>query len=83
MHFLHIKADSIIFFEHYHRDNGSDDFYRVNMRWDLMSERYSSPAFVATSPEELNHLLSCYGYSPMDMPDLRFKPAEVINFRKP
>lgn len=82
MHFLHIKADTLVFIEHYHRENGSDQFFQVKLRWSRMDEGYFALAFVEMPRQELDHLLSCYGYSPRDMPDLRFKPAKIIEFRR-
>lgn len=77
-HFLHINPSKILFFEHYHREDGVDEFFRVTMLWDRFAERYCSPKFSQVSKEELLHLLSCYGYRRKDFPGLLFEPAKII-----
>ena len=82
MHFLHIKPEKIIFFEHYSRESGEDEFYQVKMSWSAMSERYCSPQFIETSARSLKHFLSCYGFRKDDLPDMRFAPAKIISFNR-
>lgn len=82
MHFLHVRAEEFMFFEHYHREDGCDDFSQVKMRWDGLAERYTGAEFISVTKEALLHLLSCYGYRGKKIPDFRFKPARVIQFRR-
>ena len=81
MHFLHVAARDIMFFEHYHRPTGEDEFFSVKMTWDGMEERYVGPEFSPISQDELHHLISCYGYREADIPQLSFKPAKIIEFK--
>ena len=78
MHFLQVKPSEMIFFEHYRRDGGVNDFYRVKMIWDMMNERFCAPEFVQVTQDDVNHLLSCYGHNQFVAPTSWFQPAKVF-----
>lgn len=80
MHFLHVKPEDIMFFEHYRRDNGQDSFFQVKMSFDRLTDRYGPAEFMAVSSDSLMHMLSCYGHNKGNMPNLSFRPAKVIQF---
>lgn len=80
MHFLHVNPLEILFFEHYSRDGGANEFFRVKMLWNRRVERFCSPEFSSVSEDELGHLLSCYGYHRKNIPSLKFKSATIMQF---
>lgn len=82
MHFLHVPPQEMMFFEHYPRNNPvTDSFCQVKMDWDFRAERFKNPQFSEVQKNQLEHLLSCYGYAGRKVPNMTFKKAEVIPFR--
>ena len=79
--FLHVEFADIIFIEHYNRKTPEvDSYFRVEMKWAPMLESYSAPSFGQIDRRTLEHLLSCYGHSRSDIPQMTFASAQVYQF---